>query len=324
MKLKLAVIGFSLICCSGAAFAQKTDIASVISGKDAPATLKLKDLTGDWRRMKFIGTTMTGSGMEGLMGLMSNLGPLMQAGMMSEMGKGAAKNAGGGAGMDAMMPAMASMFGGMFGSGDPVYYTKGQTVELGSETFLITYRHKAPKMDFMQMMMGVDKPGAGGKAADAKANDPAKMMEAGKLNPDSDLAINLINTKAIGMINDLRPFDMQKEIEEAKAANGLADLMAAGMKENEGAKVNEAGKEIEASPASASESVESEIDLTLKTDATLGKASNGIKVKVVDNVVILTGSVKTAQLQQRAVNLSNRKIKEMGGGYTVRNEIKVK
>ncbi len=102
MKLKHILIGSTLLCCSVSAFAQKVNFSAVISGKDAPATLKLKELNGDWRRMKFVGLTMTGSGMEGLTNLMSNLGPLMQVGMMSEMGKGAAKNAGGGAGMDAI------------------------------------------------------------------------------------------------------------------------------------------------------------------------------------------------------------------------------
>lgn len=314
MKLKHTLIGAILLCSCLPAFAQKTNFGDVISGKAAPPTLKLKDLTGDWQRMKFVGLTMTGSGMEGLTNLMSSLGPLMQAGMMSEMGKGAAKNAGG---MDAMMPAMASMFGGMFGGGDPVYYTKGQVMELGYETFLITYRHKQPKMDFMQMMMAADKPGAGGKA-----DDPAKMMEAGKLNPDSELAINLINTKAIGMINDLRPFDMQKEIDEAKAAGGLADLLAAGMKAD-GGKADVPG-DAHAEPVAAAASVEEDISSEFEDDASLSKPGNKITVKVTDNVVILSGTAATAQMKQRAVNIANRKIKELGGGYTVRNEIKVK
>jgi len=313
MKLKQTLIGTALLYCSAFAFAQKTDFPSVIANKDTPFTLKLKDLSGEWRRMKIVGTVMTGSGMEGLSSMMGSLGPLMQAGMMSEMGKGAAKDKG----MDAMMPAMMSMMGGMFGGGDPIYYTKGQTVELGSETFVVTYRHKKPAMDFAQMMLGVAKPGEGND----KGDDPMKIMEAGKLNPDSDLTLNLLNTKAIGTINDLRPFDIQKEIEEAKAGMAFAEMLGAGGggAAGEGAKPDEEIA-VEAEPVS----ILGEVMRAISADATVNKFADDIKARVENNVVIMTGNVKTAQQKARITNLVQREIKAIGGGYTLRNNLTVK
>jgi hypothetical protein len=317
MVIRRAAWGLTLLCVSVPAFAQKTDFSSLLANKDVPFMLKLKDLSGDWRRMKFTGTAMAGTGMEGFASMLSSLGPLMQAGMMSEMGKPG--GAAGGAGMDAMMPAMMSMFGNMFGGGEPIYYTKGQTVEMGTETFIIAYRHKKPENNFMQALMGAaakegepagDKPKENGKEPDI-----TKMMEDGKLSAESDLSVVLLNTKSIGMLHDLRPFDMQKEIEEAKSANGLADLMMAGMKGG--------GEAIAPEGAAEPVSVEADIQELLNDDSKLAVPGNKITVKVEDNVIVLSGSVKTAQMKQRATNLTNNEIKLLGGGYTVRNEIQV-
>ena len=315
MKLKQTLIGMTLLCVSTSAFAQKTDFSSVIANKDIPFTLKLKDLSGDWRRMKIVGTMMTGSGMEGLTSMIGSLGPLMQMGMMSEMGKGA-KGAAKDKGMDAMMPMMASMMGGMFG-GEAIYYTKGQTVEMGSETFIVTYRHKKPDVNLGQMMLGVAKPGEG-----EKAPDPAKMMEAGKLNPESEVTLNLLNTKAIGTINDLRPFDMQKEIDEAKAGMAFAEMVGAGGGEKavEIAPDEKASDAVEAAPMS----ILGEVQRVIANDATVGKFADAIQSRVENNVVILTGTVKTAQQKARITNLVNREIKAIGGSYTLRNSIMVK
>lgn len=294
--------------------AQKTDFSGLLANKDVPFSLKLKDLNSDWRRMKYTGLVMAGSGMEGFASMLGNLGPLMQMGMMSELGKPGGKGNGGGAGgMDAMMPAVMSMLGGMFGGGgDPVYYTKGQTVEMGTETFIVAYRHKKPETNFMQMMMEAGKPGGG------KEPDMAKMMDAGKLSADSDLSVTLINSKSVGMMHDLRQFDMQKEIEEAKSANALADLMMAD--KGNGGKPAEIAEDVHTEPVS----VEADLKQMLADDATLGKSGNTVSVKIEDNVVVLSGTVKTAQLKQRATNLVQKEIKTLGGGYTVRNEIKIK
>lgn len=316
MKLKQTLIGAGLLCCSAAAFAQKTDFSSVIANKDIPFTLKLKDLSGDWRRMKIVGTMMTGSGMESLTSMMGSLGPLMQMGMMSEMGKGA-KGAAKDKGMDAMMPMMASMMGGMFG-GEPIYYTKGQTVEMGSETFIITYRHKKPDMNLGQMMLGAAKPGGGG----GEAPDPAKMVEEGKLNPESDITLNLLNTKAIGTINDLRPFDMQKEIDEAKAGMAFAEMIGAG---GGGEAVEAVAVEKAAAvepPDAESVNILDKVSDAISADATVSKFAISVVLK--DNVVILIGNVKTAQQKARITNLAQRELKKIGGGYTLRNNITVK
>jgi len=194
------------------ALGQSMDFQQLLSGKEFPNTLKFKDLNGDWRRLS-IGTTDAAKGGTG-----DSLSQLMQMGMMSEKGKGKGKDDAAGA-----MLGM-SLLGGLFGGGgsqapEPVYYTKGQTVTVGSETFLLTYRYQKPAVNLMQLAMETDKSG--------KDPDFSKMAAAGKLTPDSPLTLSLINIKAITTLSNIRPFDMEQEMaESAKGDGGLMDLIA--------------------------------------------------------------------------------------------------
>lgn len=113
----------SVLCLCSCAFGQTTDLQQILSGKEFPNTLKVKDLTPEWRHVSIAMTGQASSGGDA----MKNL---MQMGMMSQMGKP------GGGGNDAAgaMAAM-SMLGGLFGGGQesaPSYYTQGKTTDIRS------------------------------------------------------------------------------------------------------------------------------------------------------------------------------------------------
>lgn len=206
--LRLAGIAI-LLAFVAPALGQGMDFQQLLSGKEFPHNLKLKELNADWRHLS-IGTTEAGKG-----GLSDSLGPLVQAGMMSDMGKGKGKG-------DAAATMLGmSMLSGLFGGGEskqPVYYTKGQTVTVGSETFLVAYRYQKPELNLLQMAMQADKGG--------KEPDFSKIGAEGKLTPDSPLTIALINVKTISTLNNIRPFNLDQEIAESAQGGGLMDLIA--------------------------------------------------------------------------------------------------
>lgn len=210
------------------ALGQGTDFQQLLSGKDCPQSLKLKELNGDWRRLS-IGTTDAAKGGTGDM-----LSQLMQVGMMSDKGKGKGKD-------DAASAMLGmSLLGGLFGGGsqsaEPIYYTKGQTVTVGSETFLLAYRYQKPAVNLMQLAAQADQSG--------KEPDRSKMADAGKLAPESPLSLSLINVRAITSLTNIRPFDMDQEIaESAQSGGGLLDMIA-----QQQAKESEAAKQ-KATPA---------------------------------------------------------------------------
>jgi hypothetical protein len=192
------------------AFGQSMDFQQLFSGKEFPHTLKLAELDGDWRRVS-IGIAGAQKG-----GLSDMLGPLMQAGMMSDGDKGKGKN-------DAAAAMLGmSFFSSLFGGGEkkePVYYTKGKTVTVGSETFLLAYCFEKPELNLMQLAADSEKNG--------KDPDFSKAAMDGRLTPESALTISLLNVKSITTLNSIRPFDMAQEIaDSAKGGGGLMDLIA--------------------------------------------------------------------------------------------------
>jgi len=206
---RFAAVGL-LLTLAAPVMGQSSDFQQLLSGKEFPLTLSLKELNGDWRRLSIGGADAAKGGMGDMMS------QLMQMGMMSEMGKNKGKEDPAGAMLGL------SLLGGLFGGGgeskEPVYYTKGQTVTVGGETFLIAYRYQKPAMNFMQMAAAAQKNGQG--------PDPGQMT-AGKLSPESSLAISLINARNIASLNDIRPFNMEQEIAEgAQGGGGLMELFA--------------------------------------------------------------------------------------------------
>ncbi|MBV9865275.1 MAG: hypothetical protein JO316_08000 [Abitibacteriaceae bacterium] len=108
---------------------------------------------------------------------------------------------------------MSSFLRLMMGAGatSDVYYTKGQTLTVGSETYIVAYRAKIKGPDFMSLMrMGPDR--------------VPPMQE--KLTPDTPLVLSLLNQRTMGSLIDIKPFDLQDELADNKVA-ALPDTPAA-------------------------------------------------------------------------------------------------
>lgn len=110
--------------------AAEPSFASILSGNSVPTTIKLKDLTPEWRAMSTNGQVEIGN---------------FQA-FVSLLGSGA------------------------FASN---YYTKGQTVSIGSETYLVAY---------------------------------SLLSLAEQISPDLQLNLSLLNLKTIGSMSNIRVF----------------------------------------------------------------------------------------------------------------------
>ena len=140
---------------------QPMTFKQLLSGSAAPLSMKLKDLNGDWRRMSVSGPSEISMG--GLMGMLT------------------------------------SMFSGM-GMGGGVYYTRGDTVAIGSETYIIAYSTKPRKFT----------------AAEISASKPPPPE---KLTPDTTLTLSLLNQRTIGSFTDIEPFDLNEEIGASATAS---------------------------------------------------------------------------------------------------------
>ena len=82
--------------------------------------------------------------------------------------------------------------------GETVYYTKGETVQVGSETYAITYRVKQ-------------------RAASASkarvARDSSVPQEQDRMTQNSTLSLTLLNLRTSGNFTDIRPFNLTEELE---------------------------------------------------------------------------------------------------------------
>lgn len=95
-----------------------------------------------------------------------------------------------------------------------VFYTKGFTVSMGGETYLVTYRAQ-PKLG---ARTGI-RPGRGA------GEDPTVTP---LLAPDATLTLSLLNLRTAGNLNDVRPFDPNTDIEKPqdRAAQATAASMS--------------------------------------------------------------------------------------------------
>jgi hypothetical protein len=275
------------LCLSTATVAQTADLQNILSGKETPHSLKLKDLTAEWRHVA-ISSSDKGSGGGDAM---KNL---MQLGMMSQMGKPGGGNDAAGA-----MAAM-SMLGGLFGGGGqesaPSYYTLGKTTSIAGESFLIAYRLEVKAPNLMELAAQSQKDGG-------KEPDFAKLAAAAKPTEDTELSLCLINLRSIGSLGSIRPFDLKKELEAAakSGGGGLMDLFALGAK---GA--DAAAPEPGATAVPDTRDMEFAINdarMAVKSDAQLSVKGNKIEVNNVDGNIVLKGTVTSARLKTRAENV---------------------
>lgn len=107
---------------------------------------------------------------------------------------------------------LSSIYGGFRGTlfqdaltdaGIGVYFTKGQSVVLGSETFLVAYRAetKMTAQDLQDMFQSLNGHG-----------DDGPMQGPRKFPADTTLLLSLLNLRTVGSLKDVRPFYAAREI----------------------------------------------------------------------------------------------------------------
>ena len=82
----------------------------------------------------------------------------------------------------------------MGGAASLTYYTKGETVTISGETYLLAYRPQTKGSDMMVLMRGGSPP-------------PPESF-----TPDTLLALSLVQLRTAGSLNDIRPFNLEEEI----------------------------------------------------------------------------------------------------------------
>lgn len=85
-----------------------------------------------------------------------------------------------------------------------IYYTQGQTITLGKQKYLVAYRPEGSGMTLTELIK------------DSRNRAPESLIKA--LTPDTPLVLSLINLSKIESLQDIQPFDLQKEIRESKQA----------------------------------------------------------------------------------------------------------
>lgn len=78
------------------------------------------------------------------------------------------------------------------GGSQNTYYTKGETVALGGEVYLVTY-HQKNTIDYTTLLK----------------NGGSDLPQAPKLTPDTVLALSLLNLRLAGSLNDIQAFSLQ-------------------------------------------------------------------------------------------------------------------
>jgi acyl-CoA thioesterase len=146
----------------GIRVAVEPSLASVLSGNSIPTSIKLKDLTPEWRAMGTNGQFELGN-----------------------------------------FQAFVGVFGG--GSLATSYYTKGQTVSVGSETYIVAY----------SLLSLVD-----------------------KVSPEMSLNLSLLNLKTIGSMSNIRVFEtiaetqvLEKQLASFQIANIFGGTKPDGVKD---------------------------------------------------------------------------------------------
>jgi hypothetical protein len=117
-------------------FAADPTLSEILSGKTVPNTVKIRDLTPDWRALATSGQFEFGNTIQ-------------------------------------MM--VSSFTGGAF---SPSYYTKGQTISLAGETYMVAY---------------------------------SLQEQPEKITGETTLRLSLLNVKTIGSLNNIRSFNLATE-----------------------------------------------------------------------------------------------------------------
>lgn len=85
-----------------------------------------------------------------------------------------------------------------------VYYTQGQTVTISKQQYLVVYRPEGSNISLTRLFNSRSK------------TAPQDLVK--ELTPNSKLVLSLINLNKIESLQDIQPFNLQKEIKESKQA----------------------------------------------------------------------------------------------------------
>jgi hypothetical protein len=88
-------------------------------------------------------------------------------------------------------------------AGIGIYFTKGQSVSMGGETFLVAYHieNNLSAQDIQNMFRNM-----GGHGNDGPPPGPRKYL------PNTTLLLSLLNLRTIGSLNNVRPFDPKMDV----------------------------------------------------------------------------------------------------------------
>ncbi|MFN3650715.1 MAG: BON domain-containing protein [Armatimonadota bacterium] len=311
--MKRALLLFLPLALAAPAAAQSVSPDQQVFGAELPYTLKLKELGPQWRRMRIKDAAPKSDGMD-------MMKQLMQLGMAANAGK-----AGGEGGADDGAAAMLgmSLLGSLFGGGekeDPVSYTRGQTLVLGGETFLVTYRYEAPTLDLAAMAAQAEADeDEDEEDEDAEPDFGALFGGGGKMTEESELKLALVNVRTIGAMTDLRPFDLQKEIEESgkAAGGGLAGLLGQAMQAGAAGGGGLFGGGEGADVAGA-------VQIDLAFDDTLDRPGNEIRVVEDGDTLYLKGYVVSQFMRSHAQKIAEQAVKEAESDKKVVNWLMVR
>ncbi|HEX8551393.1 MAG TPA: BON domain-containing protein [Abditibacteriaceae bacterium] len=110
------------------------------------------------------------------------------------------------------------MMGAATGVEMGVYFTRGETVSIGEETYLVAYRPQTP-LD----------------AAAIRNFGHGDPVVPTKPSPNAELALSLLNLRTAGSLNDVRPFDakrdMQTPAEGATASVRTLEILGRGVRQ---------------------------------------------------------------------------------------------
>jgi len=144
------LVFFSLLLFTSPASCQATDFVSALSGDKHPLTLKLKDLDSSWRCFS--------SG---------TVGP----------------------DSDQLRSSTLELYVEALTGGNH-YYSKGETITLGDEIYLIAY-HQRKIVNFAAVM-----------------EDRSEMQKPPKLTPESELTLSLLKIRLLSGLSNIQPFSL--------------------------------------------------------------------------------------------------------------------
>jgi hypothetical protein len=298
------------------AFTQESGLQPLANSTMTPPIIKLKDMGQGWMRVKIKMQGDSAASKSEPTNPLSALFGLSGGGGMSSEDSGSLAAL-------AFLPAIMSALGMITGDDaapTPNYYSKGQTITLGSETFMVVYRQQQPEFDLMKLFMESEKTG--------QEPDFKQLAEQSKLTEDSEMSLSLINVRAIASLKDIRPFELEREIAESASRYTMWDLFAmneagkeqSGMEGEEGDIATEAVPEAELSTSVLA----SMVNAAIRGDEKLSAKGNHIRAEAGENSMILRGTVINSNIKARATNIARQTLQDFDSNLRIENQLSVK